>query len=81
VREEDERNRFLSEARRVAPELVVVDAALHPGAAPEAWEDRVLTDGSRWTIYKRYLTPERLLAELGGGRVLHAGRWFVAVAA
>jgi hypothetical protein len=81
VREADEHNRFLSEARRVASELVVVDAALHPGVEPEAWEERVLKDGLRWMVYKRYVTPERLLAELGGGRVLHAGRWFVAVAA
>ena len=31
--EEDERVRFLEEARRVAPELVVVDAAVRPTAS------------------------------------------------
>jgi ubiquinone/menaquinone biosynthesis C-methylase UbiE len=76
----DERERFLAEARRVAPELVVVDAALRPDVRPEQEEERILRDGSRWTVYKRYFTPEGLLAELGGGRVLHAGPWFVAVA-
>jgi len=31
----DERERFLAEARRVARELVVLDAALAPGGAPD----------------------------------------------
>jgi ubiquinone/menaquinone biosynthesis C-methylase UbiE len=76
-----DRERFLAEARRVAPALIVVDAALREDVKPEEWQERVLNDGSRWTVYKRYFTPDGLLAELGGGRVLHAGRWFVAVAA
>ena len=78
--EGDDRLRFLSEARRVAPELVVVDAALRDDVEPEQYEQRTLDDGSRWTVYKRFFTPERLLAELGGGRILYAGRYFVAVA-
>jgi demethylmenaquinone methyltransferase/2-methoxy-6-polyprenyl-1,4-benzoquinol methylase len=78
--EEAERLRFLAEARRVAPELVVVDAALHEDVEPEEYQERILNDGSRWTVYKRYFTPDGLVDELGGGRVLHAGRWFVAVA-
>jgi hypothetical protein len=28
---------------------------------------------------KRYFDAEQLAAELGGGRVLHAGSWFVMV--
>jgi demethylmenaquinone methyltransferase/2-methoxy-6-polyprenyl-1,4-benzoquinol methylase len=78
--EEAGRARFLTEARRVASELVIVDAALHDGVEPEEWQERILNDGSRWSVYKRYFTPEGLLEELNGGRVLHAGRWFVAVA-
>jgi ubiquinone/menaquinone biosynthesis C-methylase UbiE len=78
--EEGDREQFLAEARRVAPELVVVDAALRDDVEPEQLEERVLRDGSRWTVYKRFFTPEGLLAELGGGRVVYAGRWFVAVA-
>jgi demethylmenaquinone methyltransferase/2-methoxy-6-polyprenyl-1,4-benzoquinol methylase len=77
--EQGERERFLAEARRVAPELVVVDSALREEVASEEWQERVLNDGSRWTVYKRYFTPDGLLAELGGGRAIHAGRWFVAV--
>ncbi len=77
--ERAERERFLREARRLAPELVVVDSALRPEVAPEERQERILNDGSRWEVYKRYFTPERLAAELGGGATLFAGRWFVAV--
>jgi ubiquinone/menaquinone biosynthesis C-methylase UbiE len=76
----DERERFLAEAHRVAPELVVLDAALQDGGVPEAWQERKLNDGSRHRVYKRFFTPEGLAEELGGGRVLHAGHWFVMVA-
>ena len=75
-----ERAPFLAEARRVAPSLVVLDAALQPGGVPEEWQERKLEDGSRHRVYKRFFAPEGLAAELGGGRVLHAGRWFVMVA-
>jgi ubiquinone/menaquinone biosynthesis C-methylase UbiE len=74
--EPDVRIRFLAEARRVAPELVVVDSA----GSGEEIEERILRDGTRWEVYKRWFEPEQLLDELGGGRLLHAGRWFVAVA-
>ena len=79
--EADERTRFLAEARRVARELVVV--ASIPGADDplERYEERVLDDGSRWTVYKRVFTGDQLAAELGGGDVLHEGRWFVVVRA
>jgi ubiquinone/menaquinone biosynthesis C-methylase UbiE len=79
--EEGDRERFLAEARRVAPELVVFDAALHGGHERDEWQERALNDGTRWTVYKRFLTGAALLAELGGGTVLHEGRWFVLVAA
>ena len=79
--EEPERSRFLAEARRVARELVVVDSALREGVEPEEHQERVLDDGSRWTVYKRYFTAPGLAGELGGGETLHAGRWFVAVRA
>jgi demethylmenaquinone methyltransferase/2-methoxy-6-polyprenyl-1,4-benzoquinol methylase len=76
-----ERAPFLAEARRVAGELVVVDAAMRDDTEPEEWQERKLEDGSRHRVYKRFFTPDGLLAELGGGRVLHAGRWFVVVVA
>jgi demethylmenaquinone methyltransferase/2-methoxy-6-polyprenyl-1,4-benzoquinol methylase len=78
--EEGDLERFLTEALRVAPELVVFDAGLHGGEPRNEWQERVLTDGTRWPVYKRFFTAEGLLAELGGGSILHEGRWFVLVA-
>ena len=74
--EPEARERLLAEARRVAGELVVVDSA---GSGEEV-QERVLEDGTRWEVYKRWFGPDDLLDELGGGRTLHHGRWFVAVA-
>ena len=76
-----ERERFLVEARRVASELVVADSALRDGVEREQWQERMLNDGSRHTIYKRYFTAAGLADELGGGEVLHDGAWFVVVRA
>jgi len=73
------REAFLLEARRVAPELVVVDSAARDDRQDEERQERVLNDGSRWEVYKRYFTGAGLAAELGGGEVLHEGRWFVVV--
>jgi ubiquinone/menaquinone biosynthesis C-methylase UbiE len=75
-----ERERFPAEARRVAHELVVVDAARRPDRKAEEWQERILRDGSRWEVYKRYFAGADLAEELGGGRILHEGRWFVVVA-
>ena len=78
----DERVRFLAEARRVAPELVVVDAALRARRRARAsWQERVLNDGSRWHGLQAVLrAATSSLAELGGGEILFDGRWFVVVA-
>lgn len=72
----EQREPFLALPR---DELVVVDSALRPDGVGEAWQDRVLDDGSRHRVYKRWFTAEGLLEELGGGEVLHDGPWFVAV--
>jgi ubiquinone/menaquinone biosynthesis C-methylase UbiE len=79
--EEDDRERFLAEACRVATELVVVASVPGAGDPVERYEERVLRDGSSWTVFKRVFTGEQLAAELGGGEVLHEGRWFVVVRA
>ena len=79
--EEDDRLAFLSEARRVAHELVVVDSALNDEHEPVEWQERVLKDGSTWQVYKRFFTAEELAQELGQGRPLYESRWFVAVQA
>jgi ubiquinone/menaquinone biosynthesis C-methylase UbiE len=79
----DERERFLAEARRVArAELVVIDTARRDGVPAERWEERVLNDGSRHRIFKRFLTPAELRDELPGEtEILMAGTWFVAARA
>jgi demethylmenaquinone methyltransferase/2-methoxy-6-polyprenyl-1,4-benzoquinol methylase len=77
----DQRVAFLREARRVAPELVLVDASRSRSPVDEEWSERQLSDGTVWEVYKRWFRPDALLAELGDerGEVLHAGDWFVVV--
>jgi demethylmenaquinone methyltransferase/2-methoxy-6-polyprenyl-1,4-benzoquinol methylase len=77
--EDADRETFLREARRVAAEIVLADSALRAEVEPEERQERILNDGSRWEVYKRYFTAEQLAAELGGGETVFAGRWFVAV--
>jgi len=72
---------FLAEARRVSKSLLILDAAKRDEVPPEEYQERVLNDGSRHVVYKRYFTPEQLIAEIGTGQTLHSGRWFVAVLA
>jgi len=76
-----EREAFLAEARRVAPELIVVDSAVRPDHEREEVQERILNDGSAFAVYKRYFDGDELARELGGGTVLHASEWFVMVAA
>ena len=78
--EEEDRLRFLAEARRVARELIVVGSRALPGEARAQWQERVLQDGTRWQVFKRVFDPDELAAELDG-EILHLGRWFVAVRA
>lgn len=76
-----ERDSFISESRRVACELIVIDSARSGSVPAEEWQQRVLDDGSVHRVFKRYLTPAVLDAELHGTEVLMAGQWFVAVRA
>ncbi len=76
--EEEDRLRFLFEARRVARELVIVGARRTDGSPAAEWQERRLADGSRWQVFKRLFDPDALVDELGGGRLLHVGRYFVA---
>jgi len=77
--EPPERETFLAAARRVAPELIVADAARRPGHDPDEWQQREVGNGTVWPVFKRFFLPEQLVEELGGGEVLHAGAWFVVV--
>jgi ubiquinone/menaquinone biosynthesis C-methylase UbiE len=75
------RAQFLAEARRVAGYVLMIDAAWREDVQAEEVQERVLLDGSRHMVYKRYFTPAQLATELGGARVVYAGRWFVAAMA
>jgi SAM-dependent methyltransferase len=72
-----ERRWFLAEARRVAPELVLVQQSGGPEHR-EGPEDRALRDGSTHEIYKVYFSPDSLLDELGGGELMYQGPVFLA---
>jgi ubiquinone/menaquinone biosynthesis C-methylase UbiE len=78
--EEGDRERFLAEARRVAGELVVVASIRRGDDPPERWDDRLLKDGSRWTVYKRVFEGADLADEVGGD-VVFEGQWFLVVRA
>jgi ubiquinone/menaquinone biosynthesis C-methylase UbiE len=78
--EPDDRERFLAEARRVAPELVIVASVPGEGDRRERWEERRLSDGSSWQVFKRVFTGAELSHELGGG-VVFEGDWFLVVRA
>jgi ubiquinone/menaquinone biosynthesis C-methylase UbiE len=56
----EEREAFVAEARRVAHELIVVDTARRPGVAEQEWQERILDDGTRHRVFKRFLSGERL---------------------
>lgn len=62
----------------MAPELVVVDSALEGARARghrrEERRERVLNDGSRFAVYKRYFDGDGLAEELSGGAVPHESR-------
>src|SRR5262249_15125632 len=61
--EGEDRERFLADARRLAPELVVVDSALREDVEPEERQERLLNDRSRWEGYQRYFEPGALAEE------------------
>jgi ubiquinone/menaquinone biosynthesis C-methylase UbiE len=77
---EAEREAFVREARRVSGRLVVADSARRPDVPAARWDERVLNDGSRHRVFKRWFRGPELAEELGGGEVLHDGYWFVVVA-
>ena len=76
----DRRAAFIAEARRVGRELVVVEDVRPADAPAEECHEHVPSDGSRQHIHRHSFTAAELITELGAGRALHEGRWFVVVA-
>jgi ubiquinone/menaquinone biosynthesis C-methylase UbiE len=74
--EEPERVRFLAEAHRVATELVIVASVIWGRVEPQRWEERLLSDGSSWQVFKRYFEPDSLARELEG-EILFSNQRFV----
>ncbi len=75
-----ERAALVEEARRVASELVVLENSDAMVGEAEQWQERALSDASRYRIYRRYFAAGDLVNEIGGGRVLFDGDYFVLVA-
>ncbi len=76
----DERQDFLDEARRVAAEMLILDAGRPDGVSAEEWQDRTLPDGRVYRVFRRHFSAEALAAEVGGD-VLFDGRFYVLVVA
>jgi ubiquinone/menaquinone biosynthesis C-methylase UbiE len=74
----EDRGSFLGEARRVGGELILVEPTPEwaPRGRAEGWEERHLSDGSRYEIYRRYFTADTFAEELDG-LILFAGRLLV----
>ena len=69
---------LLSEARRIAGEVVILDAGRPPGVAAEEWQQRTLPDGSEHRVFRRHFRADELAAEVGG-RDVFAGSFYVIV--
>ena len=54
----EDRGRFLDESRRICDELILVEPTSEwvPSDRAEEWEDRGLSDGSKYEIYRGYFT-------------------------
>ncbi len=76
---EEQRRSFLSEVRRIAEELVVVDAGRPLGVPTEHWQRRTL-GGETFRVFRRHFESEALAAEIDG-RPLFSGRFYVVVSA
>lgn len=76
---ERERTAFRRETRRVGADLIVLDTACRADTPPEQMQERVLSDGSRHVVYKRFFTAAELAEELGAAVPLFEGQWFVVV--
>lgn len=69
---------LLGEVRRIAGEVVILDAGRPAGVAAEEWQRRTLPDGSEHQVFRRHFRADELAAEVGGS-VVFAGSFYVIV--
>ncbi|GGW13279.1 hypothetical protein GCM10010501_16200 [Streptomyces libani subsp. rufus] len=74
-----ERAAFLTEARRTARELIVIDLRSDGDLHQDKTELRTV-DATPYPIFRRRFTPESLSTELNG-ELIYRGRYFLAVRA
>jgi Methyltransferase domain len=77
---QEQRRPFLSEARRIGTELVVIDARRPPSVPAEHWQRRTLGGRETFSVFRRHFKSEALAAEIDG-RSLFSGRFYVVVSA
>jgi SAM-dependent methyltransferase len=75
----DEREILLAEARRVAREVLILDAGRPEGVRAAGWQERTLQDGKPCRVFRRHFDAETLASEVGG-RVLFDGNFYVLAA-
>jgi hypothetical protein len=74
----DEGEVLLTEARRVAREVLILDAGRPEGVRAAEWQERTLEDGKPYRIFRRHFAA-RLLASEIGGNVIFDGNFYVLV--
>jgi SAM-dependent methyltransferase len=77
---QEQRVPFLSEARRVAQEVVLLDAGRPRGVPAEHWQHRTLGGRESFKVFRRHFDTEGLAAEIDG-RPVFSGRFYVIVSA
>jgi SAM-dependent methyltransferase len=70
---------LLAEARRVAREVLILDAGRPEGVLAAEWQERTLHDGTHYQVFRRHFDAATLAAEVGG-HVLFNGTFYVLVA-
>jgi Methyltransferase domain len=80
ILDQPDRHALLSEARRVADELVILDAGRPAGVPAVQWQQRTSgLDQKPYRVLRRHFDAHELANEIGG-QVLYAGRFYVVVA-
>lgn len=74
----EEREELLTKARRVASEILILDAGRPAGVRESEWQERTLRDGNTYRVFRRHFAAATLASEVGGA-VLFDGDFYVLV--